>query len=432
MPISLELNKFIDFAAKSVNGGSGDKSVVHLGVDGAMSTSKWRVFIRRSTDFKEQNLNTRRALLDALGKEFGGLDNLPQGVKDALKLDDFKLKNGVVTSRRPLTSRRISEIADAVRVARNLDAVVSRGVKTVQQSLEKLRPTSEAYCTMVKQFGKTPAEHEKAMRTFFETNPAAKLLVNPKPMGEEAKKHLIESVKTETKSLFTSALKEKAVSCGFSGDSLRVGTGPAIFSTTTINGKHVDPKEKYDEALLQLNGPEDQWSMGYDPKTVAQGMNASFYAKFTTLVPKENPNRIPIMKIVTSQLGLQGLSGDLNEPSTSITDKGEGIDFGFGNYLDLQSGKGGFRTVTMAPTPVSGTRDFSVKGNSLVITQRVGFGPQINMIGNAPVNPAGSKQEPFDASVYEVTKTITIPLEQPSLQPGEMPEYTIDVDVKMR
>jgi len=343
------------------------------------------------------------------------------------------VKNGVVTSRRPLTSRRITEIADAVRVARrNLDAVVSRGVKTVQQSLGKVNPTSDTYSKMVKKFGTTPAEHENALRTFFKTNPAAKRLVNPKPMGEEAKRHLVESVKTGTKSIFTSALKEKAVSCGFSGDSLRVGTGPAFFSTTTINDKQVDPNEPYDEALLQLNGPEDKWSMGYDPKTVANGKNASFYAKLTTLVPKENPNRIPIMKIVTSQLGLQGLSGDLNSPSTSITDKGEGIDFGFGNYLDLLGGKSGFSAVAMAPTPVSGTRDFSVKGNSLVITQRVGFGPQINKIGDAPVNPAGSKQEPFDASVYEVTKTITIPLDQPSLQPGEMPEYTIDVDVKMR
>lgn len=59
----------------------------------------------------------RRNFADALTSAFGvrSLEELPKDVRDVLKIEDFKLQNGNVTSSRPLTMRRIRAVMTAIR-----------------------------------------------------------------------------------------------------------------------------------------------------------------------------------------------------------------------------------------------------------------------------------------------------------------------------
>ncbi|MBR5592026.1 MAG: hypothetical protein IKW38_05795 [Kiritimatiellae bacterium] len=65
----------------------------------------------------EANNVARRNFADALTSAFGvsSLNELPKDVRDVLKIEDFKLKDGNVTSSRPLTMRRIRAVMTAIR-----------------------------------------------------------------------------------------------------------------------------------------------------------------------------------------------------------------------------------------------------------------------------------------------------------------------------
>ena len=65
----------------------------------------------------EANNAVRRNFADALTSAFGvrSLEELPRAVRDVLKIEDFKLRDGAVTSSRPLTMRRIRAVMTAIR-----------------------------------------------------------------------------------------------------------------------------------------------------------------------------------------------------------------------------------------------------------------------------------------------------------------------------
>ena len=65
----------------------------------------------------EANNVARRNFADALTSAFGvrSLNDLPKEVRDVLKIEDFNLREGTVTSSRPLTMRRIRAVMTAIR-----------------------------------------------------------------------------------------------------------------------------------------------------------------------------------------------------------------------------------------------------------------------------------------------------------------------------
>ena len=68
----------------------------------------------------EANNVARRNFADALTSAFGvrSLNDLPKEVRDVLKIEDFNLREGTVTSSRPLTMRRIRAVMTAIRDVR--------------------------------------------------------------------------------------------------------------------------------------------------------------------------------------------------------------------------------------------------------------------------------------------------------------------------
>ena len=66
---------------------------------------------------QDANNVVRRNFADALTSAFGvrSLNDLPKDVRDVLKIEDFKLQDGNVTSSRPLTMRRIRAVMTAIR-----------------------------------------------------------------------------------------------------------------------------------------------------------------------------------------------------------------------------------------------------------------------------------------------------------------------------
>ena len=77
----------------------------------------------RSADSKKSNNDTRTLFMNTLVALFDGEDKIPRSVRDVMKLGDFKMRqsdgrsgdsNMVATSGKPLTARRIKEIASAV------------------------------------------------------------------------------------------------------------------------------------------------------------------------------------------------------------------------------------------------------------------------------------------------------------------------------
>ena len=73
---------------------------------------RWVVLGKRSEAFGQNNLAMRRAFLAAVKNELGiqDLKDLPKDVRKALCLGDFRLKDGEVTSTRPLTARRVLKV----------------------------------------------------------------------------------------------------------------------------------------------------------------------------------------------------------------------------------------------------------------------------------------------------------------------------------
>ena len=91
-----------------------------LQCDGAQEGRLGNFTIRQIPSNKyvhEVNYTARRNFADALTAAFGvrSLEDLPKEVRDVLKIEDFKLQDGAVTSSRPLTMRRIRAVMTAIR-----------------------------------------------------------------------------------------------------------------------------------------------------------------------------------------------------------------------------------------------------------------------------------------------------------------------------
>ena len=93
---------------------SGEDTVMHVDSEtGEVSGHQWVRLGKRSDDFKASNARMRERFFENLLDLFGGrenIDKLPKEMRDALKLDDFKLNGNESTSDRPLTARRIVAI----------------------------------------------------------------------------------------------------------------------------------------------------------------------------------------------------------------------------------------------------------------------------------------------------------------------------------
>ena len=120
--MSLEMNanltEMYDFARAVIRHEdlSGEDSVIQTRRNApGLIGRKWTMLGGRSAAFKADNLATRTAFYRSVCEQFGGADRIPQSVKDVLKLADFKLNDaGEVTSRRPLTARRIQLVCEAI------------------------------------------------------------------------------------------------------------------------------------------------------------------------------------------------------------------------------------------------------------------------------------------------------------------------------
>lgn len=120
--MSLEMNanltKMYNFAKVAIRHEDldGEDSVIQTRRDApGLAGRKWVSLGGRSAAFKQDNLATRTVFYKSVCDQFGGADNIPQSVRDVLKLGDFKLNAaGEVTSQRPLTARRISLVCEAV------------------------------------------------------------------------------------------------------------------------------------------------------------------------------------------------------------------------------------------------------------------------------------------------------------------------------
>lgn len=88
----------------------------------------------------QNNQQIRQAFASALLSAFGvnSLEELPKDIRAALKIDDFGVKNGQVTSSRPLTMRRVRAVMDAVK------DVAVRGAETAEKA-EQVRADFAAH-----------------------------------------------------------------------------------------------------------------------------------------------------------------------------------------------------------------------------------------------------------------------------------------------
>ena len=107
----------------AINTNVAAKPDVRVGISSTNSPN-WRVEPRPASD-PDANNRIRRAFKDALVDAFDveRLDELPAEVKSVLKIRDFKIaKDGAVTSRRPLTMRRIRAVMGAVEKVASMTA----------------------------------------------------------------------------------------------------------------------------------------------------------------------------------------------------------------------------------------------------------------------------------------------------------------------
>jgi len=434
----LNIDAFMQYAASARLGASGGKSVIHLADGNTMRTTAWLKLGKRNDGFRAKNLETRQQLLAALSDEFNGIENLPKSVRKALNIGAFKLEDGVVTSCRPLTARRIEKITAAVKAARvartTENTVVDNLTSAVVSSFKNKKLPEHTKNALVAKFGKTPSKIRKKMEELVKTNQKLAKCLKPTPMSMAQMDEFKSLVKASTKETFLKAM-ESNVPFGFAGDCLRVGGNAKMFAHTTINGRHVPPNAKCDDAILDLF-QKSNFPGGFTPHTVGNATNpnnttnpnVAFFGQLVSVVPQSNPNKEAIMKLVTSQLGLQGLNGDLGYHGILMNSEQQFKDWGFGNIGDIMS-ETDMQASVFAPGPdAAGSRDISLQDNAIVLTQRTHFGPQIFSLDGETISIAGGNNA-VDIPVYEVTKTIRIPLDQPKLNPGEMPKYTCDVSV---
>ena len=123
---------FHDFAMSNVS----DKTIANVGVDFDRNcksiipaiNSDFIGNIGRSKDTKAANVRVRDLFRTMISDMFGGEDNIPNIVKDAMKLDDYG-------KGRPLTARRIRAVFAAIEVSTLWGNVEGDGADPVKQHL---------------------------------------------------------------------------------------------------------------------------------------------------------------------------------------------------------------------------------------------------------------------------------------------------------
>ncbi|MBQ7738302.1 MAG: hypothetical protein IJT59_01415, partial [Desulfovibrionaceae bacterium] len=119
MPLNLngytnQFNNFVNFANHEIKDGSGKKAIAFISGTNALSGHKITandndsVGARlRSQDFKDANNAVRTIFKKTIAEMFGGENNIPKKVLDAMKLDDYG-------KGKPLTARRILAVKKAI------------------------------------------------------------------------------------------------------------------------------------------------------------------------------------------------------------------------------------------------------------------------------------------------------------------------------
>ena len=107
-----QFQQFVEFAQTSKAGSIAQTTAAPLVPDGkphsiAGTTENWFSKLIRSSAAKEANNYTRTIFRDSIAKMFGGENNIPDSVKDAMKMADYD-------KGKPLTARRILAVKAAI------------------------------------------------------------------------------------------------------------------------------------------------------------------------------------------------------------------------------------------------------------------------------------------------------------------------------
>ena len=187
------------------NSASDPDTVARLGKKGGHSSvvklvtttaDKAYALLPRSSAQKDANNAVRTAFRSAVEELFGGFDNIPESVKNVMKLEDYG-------KGRPLTSRRIRAVQDAIAdlltSAEELTDTNGKSCKThqvmVDFGLQRLRPDSpEAFNDKIKtelsggKIEELPDEFRNAVNTMF-GEIAARIGSQPPAQNEEFSKY---------------------------------------------------------------------------------------------------------------------------------------------------------------------------------------------------------------------------------------------------
>jgi len=113
--VSISLQTFRQMALDAMQHDPSGDTVIRLDSDKTgLRAHKWTPLGQRSSAEKHDNLAVRQALVQAFKNEVGDL-KFNKKLEDTLKIYDFKINdNGEVTSKRPLTARRIIALTDMI------------------------------------------------------------------------------------------------------------------------------------------------------------------------------------------------------------------------------------------------------------------------------------------------------------------------------
>ena len=139
-----QFQQFVEFAQTSKAGSIAQTTTAPLVPDGkphsiAGTTENWFSKLIRSSAAKEANNYTRTIFRDSIAKMFGGENNIPDSVKDAMKMADYD-------KGKPLTARRILAVKAAIdQVADKMNSGLQECVNKYSKSknLEQIRPLLE-------------------------------------------------------------------------------------------------------------------------------------------------------------------------------------------------------------------------------------------------------------------------------------------------
>ena len=110
-----KLQIFNDAIARNTNLSGSTRIQCDNAQEGNLGRFTIRQIPANKSTFEANNI-VRRNFADALKSAFGvsSLNDLPKEVRNVLKIEDFKLQEGYVTSSRPLTMRRIRAVMSAI------------------------------------------------------------------------------------------------------------------------------------------------------------------------------------------------------------------------------------------------------------------------------------------------------------------------------